>query len=176
MAIPLKYNVRNLFVRKATTLATMGGIALVVVVVMLLLSLIVGLQRMLVTTSSPHNFIALRKGATSEVVSFVIREQLQALRHLPGIGQSPEGEPLVSPELIVQPLCETLQGGRDLVLVRGVTPFGFQVHEKVRLIAGRAPKPSLGEAAVGIAAGCIWGNRPRSFRMRTPTANTRPKL
>jgi hypothetical protein len=60
MAIPLKYNVCNLFVRKVTTLATMGGIALVVVVVMLLLSLIVGLQRMLVTTSSPHNFIALR--------------------------------------------------------------------------------------------------------------------
>ena len=43
MAIPLKYNVRNLLVRKMTTLATAGGIALVVLVMILLLSLVTGL-------------------------------------------------------------------------------------------------------------------------------------
>src|SRR5438094_397534 len=36
MAIPLAYNVRNLFVRRWTTAFTMGGIALVVAVTMLL--------------------------------------------------------------------------------------------------------------------------------------------
>jgi ABC-type lipoprotein release transport system permease subunit len=152
MAIPLKYNVRNLLVRKTTTLATAGGIALVVLVTILLLSLVTGLKRMLVATGSPDNLIVLRKGATNDGSSSVPRDAVQALRYLSGIAHTPAGEPLVSPELIIQPFFRTKQGGRENVLVRGVSPVGFLVHHHVRFIAGRAPRPSLGEAAVGVAA------------------------
>ena len=151
MAIPLKYNVRNLLVRKMTTLATAGGIALVVLVMILLLSLVTGLQRMLITTGSPDNLVVTRKGSTSEAVSFVLRSQLQALRYLSGIARTPKGEPLVSPELIAQLLCQAKGRGEESILVRGVTPLGFLVHPNVRFVAGRAPRPSLGEAAVGMA-------------------------
>jgi len=152
MAIPLKYNLRNLLVRKATTLATAGGIALVVVVTILLLSLVTGLQRMLVTTGSPNNLVVMRKGATNDGSSSVTREAAQALRYLSGIARTPEGEPLVSLELINQPFVRPKGGGRENILVRGVTPLGYLVHDNVRFVAGRPPRPAVGEAAVGIAA------------------------
>jgi putative ABC transport system permease protein len=152
MAIPLKYNLRNLMVRKMTTLATAGGIALVVLVTILLLSLVTGLRQMLVSAGDPNKLIAMRKGATSDVMSFVTREAVQALRYLPGVAQTPEGEPLVSPEFISQPLLPTKQGGKEMVLVRGITPMGFQVHNHIRFVAGRAPHPAVREAVAGIAA------------------------
>src|SRR5712692_6901387 len=124
MAIPLKYNLRNLLVRKMTTLATAGGIALVVV----------------------------RKGSTNDGSSSVTREAVQALRYLSGIARTPEGEPLVSPELINQPFIRPKGGGRENVLVRGVTPTGYLLHGNVRFVPGPPPRPAVGEVAVGIAA------------------------
>lgn len=152
MAIPLKYNLRNLLVRKAMTCATASGIALVVLVALLLLSLVSGLRHLLIATGCPDKLVVLRKGASSDAMSFVSREALQAIRHLPGVAQTPEGEPLVSPEFISQPLLPTKVGGQEIVLVRGVTPVGFRVHDTLRIIAGRAPRPSVNEAVVGVAA------------------------
>jgi len=152
MAIPLKYNLRNLLTRKMTTLATAGGIALVVVVTILLLSLIAGLKRMLIASGSPNNLVVMRKGSTNDGSSNVTREAVQALRYLSGITRTPEGEPLVSPELINQPFFRPKGGGRENVLVRGVSPMGYLVHNNVHFVAGRPPRPAVGEAAVGIAA------------------------
>lgn len=150
--IPLKYNLRNLTVRKMTTLAAAGGIALVVVVTILLLSLIVGLQKMLAVTGSEKNLVVMRKGATNDGSSSVTREAVQALRYLSGIARTPDGEPFVSPELIIQPFAQPKGGGRENLLVRGVTSTAFLVHDKVHLLAGRRLQPSLGEAIVGRAA------------------------
>lgn len=152
MALPLKYNLRNLTVRKMTTLATVGGIALVVVVTILLLSLVVGLQAMLAATGSERNLVVVRKGATNDGSSSVTREAVQAVRYLSGIARTPEGEPLVSPELIIQPFAQPKGGGRENILVRGVSPAAFLVHEQIKLVAGRMLQPSLGEALVGVAA------------------------
>ena len=152
MPVPLKYNLRNLMVRKMTTLATAGGIALVVLVTILLLSLVSGLRQMLISAGSPNQLIAMRKGATSDVMSFVSRDAVQALRYLPGVAQTPIGEPLVSPEFISQPQLPTKKGGKEMVLVRGVTPMGFLVHDNLHIVAGRAPTPAVREAIVGIAA------------------------
>ena len=152
MAIPLKYNLRNLLVRKMTTLATAGGVALVVLVTLLLLSLVTGLRHMLVSAGSPDKLVVLRKGASSDAMSFVSRDAVQALRFLPGVAQTVEGEPLVSPEFISQPLLPKKNGGQEIVLVRGITPMGFLVHKGLHFVAGRPPQPALREAAVGIAA------------------------
>jgi len=152
MAIPLKYNLRNLFVRKMTTLATAGGAALVVLVTLLLLSLLTGLRHMLLSTGRADTLVVLRKGASSDAMSFITREAYQAMRYLPGIAQTPEGEPLVSPESISQPLLPTKNGGQEIVLLRGVTPIGFRVHDNLRIIEGRMPNPSVNETIVGVAA------------------------
>lgn len=152
MALPLKYNLRSLLVRKMTTLATAGGVALVIAVTILLLSLVAGLRHMLIATGHPDKLVVLRKGASSDAMSFVTREALQALRYLPGVAQSPEGDPLVSPEFISQPLLPTKNGGQEIVLMRGVTPMGFRVHEAIDIIDGRMPRSSVNEAIVGAAA------------------------
>lgn len=158
MALPLKYNLRSLFLRKMTTLATAGGIALVVLVTLLLLSLVTGLRHMLISTGRADKLVVLRKGASSDVMSYITRDAYQAIRYLPGIAHTPEGEPLVSPESISQPLLPTKAGGQEIVLLRGVTPIGFQVHSDVRLVAGRMPNPSVNEAIVGVAAAQRYKN------------------
>ena len=152
MPIPLAYNVRNLVVRRWTTVFTTGGIALVVAATMLLAALIGGLQRMLVETGEPANLVILRKGATSDGSSQITREGGQTLRTLPGVARNATGEPLASREIVNQPFMRTPAGGRENVLVRGVEPVAFDVHRSVRLVAGRVFQPKLGEIVIGTGA------------------------
>jgi len=152
MAIPLAYNVRNLFVRRWTTAFTMGGIALVVAVTMLLAALVGGLKQMLVTTGDPDNLVVLRKGATSDGSSQVTREAAQTLRALAGVARGADGTPLVSRELVNQPFIRTRDGGRENVLVRGVEPTAFAVHRALHIVAGRVFQPNLGQVVIGAGA------------------------
>ena len=52
MALPLKYNVRNVFVRWRATIATVLGVALVVAVYVLVQSLAIGLEKSSSNTGS----------------------------------------------------------------------------------------------------------------------------
>src|SRR5262249_8500009 len=122
MAVPLSYNVRNLFVRRWTSAFTAGGIALVVAATMLLAALVGGLQQILVTAGEPDNLVVLRKGATNDGSSQVPRDAAQAVRSLSGIAVGADGLPLFSPEIVNQPFMHNPDGGRENVLVRGVEP------------------------------------------------------
>ena len=66
MALPLKYNVRNVFVRWRATIATILGVALVVAVYILVQSLAVGLEKTNASTGDLRNVMIVRKGATAE--------------------------------------------------------------------------------------------------------------
>jgi putative ABC transport system permease protein len=149
MALPLRYSVGNLFARRTRTLLTLGVVAVVVLATTLLLSLVSSLRRTLVTTGDPHNLIVMRKGATNDGSSALPLEAYQALRYFEGVGKSPEGEPLVSPELVVQPFFSRRDGGRENVLVRGVEPVALAVHDSVKIVEGRMFEPSQGEVIVG---------------------------
>lgn len=149
MPIPVAYNVRNLLVRRWTSAFSAGGIALVVAATMLLAALVGGLQRMLVATGEPDNWVVLRKGATNDGSSQVPREAAQAIRTLPGIARGADGQPLASPELVNQPFMVTREGGRENVLVRGVEPVAFAVHRSLRIVEGRMFQPKLGEVVIG---------------------------
>jgi len=149
MALPLRYSVGNLLARRTRTLLTLGVVAVVVLATTLLLSLVSSLRRTLVTTGDPHNLIVMRKGATNDGSSALPLEAYQALRYFEGVGKSPEGEPLVSPELVVQPFFVRRDGGRENVLVRGVEPAALAVHDSVKIVEGRMFEPSQGEVIVG---------------------------
>ena len=62
MAIPLAYNLRNLTVRKTTTLMTALGIALTVAVLVAVLALVGGLQSAFQASGNPLNILVMRKG------------------------------------------------------------------------------------------------------------------
>ncbi len=149
MAIPLKYNLRSLLVRRVSTAMTAGGIALVVAVFVIVMAMVAGLGSAITEAGSPDNLIVLRKGATSETTSSMNLDQFDAMKFLPGIRREPGGESDASPELPVQVLMERIGGGRDNIVIRGVQPIALKVHEKVRIVEGRMFKPSLREVMVG---------------------------
>jgi putative ABC transport system permease protein len=157
VAVPLSYNVRNLLVRRWTSAFTAGGIALVVAATMLLAALVSGLKQMLVSAGEADNVVVMRKGATNDGSSAVPRDAAQTIRSLTGIARGDGGLPLASPELVNQPFMRTADGGRENVLVRGVEPVAFDVHRRVKLVAGRLFAPNLGEVVVGVDAARRYG-------------------
>ncbi|MEN8161131.1 MAG: ABC transporter permease [Myxococcota bacterium] len=149
MPLPLGYPLRSLAQRRLRTGLTVAVVALVVIATTLFLGLVSSLRRTLVTSGSPDNLVVLRKGSDNDGSSAVPLEAYQALRFFEGVAQDAEGEPLVSPEIVVQPFFFTEDGGRENVLVRGVEPQALGVHGEVRIAEGRMFEPSLGEAVVG---------------------------
>src|SRR4051794_22737097 len=100
MTLPVTYNVRNLVVRKTTTLMTALGGALTVAVLMADLSLVNGLSDAFASTGDSRNVLVLRKGGTSEANSGATREQFQDIKVKPGIARDGKGDPLASLEII----------------------------------------------------------------------------
>ncbi len=86
MGLPIQYNLRNLVVRRAMTLMTAGGIALVVAVLVLTLALAHGFRATLVATGRADNAIILRGGATSEMMSGIPRDAARVDRGRPRRG------------------------------------------------------------------------------------------
>ncbi len=137
MAIPLKYNWRNLFVRKASTAMTILGVALVVAVFVSVMALAEGLESAFRSSGSALNLLLLRQGAQSETQSAVLRDQFAILQTLPGIASGKDGKPLVSGESIVlinHPRRDT--GQKSNVIVRGLTPAGLEIRPEVKLLPG----------------------------------------
>ena len=149
MALPLAYPLRNLVHRRLRSALTVAVIALVVVATTLFLALVSSLQRTLVSTGSERNLIVLRKGSDNDGSSQIPLDAYQTLRFFEGIAKGPDGEPLVSPELVVQPFFYREDGGRENVLVRGVEAQALAVHREVEIVEGRMVQPSQGEAVVG---------------------------
>lgn len=147
--LPLRYPLGNLAARRVRTLLTMGVIALVVVATTLFGGLLSSLRRTLVSTGDERNLIVLRKGSTNDGSSIIPLEAYQSVRFFDGIARDAQGDPLASPELVVQPFLRTADGGRENVLARGVEAMAFQVHDSVRIVEGRAFEPAKGEAIVG---------------------------
>jgi putative ABC transport system permease protein len=149
MALPLSYSVRSLFARRLRTALTVGVVALVVIAVSLFLGLASSLRRTLVSTGHERNLIVMRKGSDNDGSSQLTLQSLQDIRFFEHIALGPSGEPLISPELVMQPFFRNKNGGRENVLVRGVEPLALAVHDEVRVVEGRMFAPSEGEAIVG---------------------------
>lgn len=138
MALPLKYNIRNVLVRWRTTLFTVLGIGAVVLVFLGLRALGRGIEATNANTGDPRNLLVVRKGSQAESGSLVSRDQFRTLRDLPGIARNAAGEPLVSAELVMIVSAPRRDGvGEANTLLRGVTPRGMELRSQVALVEGR---------------------------------------
>jgi putative ABC transport system permease protein len=149
MAIPLKYNIRNLAVRRTTTVTTALSIMLTVTVFVILMALAQGLQSSLTATGHPLNLLIMRDGSQSETQSSIQRDALQTIRYLEGIAKNEKGEPRVSPEttvLINLPRRGQVQGSN--VTIRGLGPEGFAMRREFKVVEGREFKSGLREVIV----------------------------
>ena len=147
MAVPLKYNLRNLFVRKFSTGMTILGVALVVMVFLLVLSLAEGVRKTLTTNVSPLNVIVMRVGAQSDVQSFIENERFAVIQGLPGIARDAQGQPLVSPEVVPLINVPRKDGKKTNVVVRGVQSAAFGLRP-MRIVGGRMFREGTSEAIV----------------------------
>jgi putative ABC transport system permease protein len=144
------YNLRSMIVRKGTAAMTAGGIAMVVAVFVMTMAIAQGFRGALVASGSNENAILLRKGATSETVSAVLRSQLPLIQAMPQVARGADGHPLASPELVVIiSLPRKADGNPANVPVRGVGPRAYQIRNTLKFVEGRAFTPGTREINVG---------------------------
>jgi len=149
LGIPLKYNVRNLFVRKITTGLTVFGIGLVVAVFLCVMALGEGLTRVFTASGSEKNVLVLRQNSQSELQSGVGRDQLPLIVTLPGIEKDTDGKPLASGEMVIVLNLEKVDGGSSNVTIRGVQEKGFKLRPKLKLLdGGKMFEPGKSEVIV----------------------------
>jgi len=149
MAIPIVYNVRSLGARWTSTVVAVLGIAGTVGVFVAMLSLARGFEATLVASGSARNAIVRRAGATSEMDSSVMLEQVRVVEDAPGVERGDAG-PLVSPEVVVNASFPLKGRGVDgNAQVRGVSPKALTVRPTVKIVAGRAFQAGLSELLVG---------------------------
>jgi putative ABC transport system permease protein len=150
--IPLSYNVRSLFVRRTTTIATALGVALVVFVLAAALMLSTGIQKTLVSSGRPDNAIVLRKGSDTELASGIETRTVSLIQAAPGVKKDDQGTPLTSGECVIVIAVDKLGGTAGQVSnvqVRGVPDRVMKVRPELRLVEGRPLTPGTDEVMIG---------------------------
>ncbi len=148
MALPLKYNVRNIIVRKGSTLATAFTIGLTVAVFLMVMALARGIDLTLSSSGEPLNLIVLREGSTAELNSSLTRENFNDLMYLDGVEREAD-KPLAAGEVVtlIYKARKGMSQGSN-VTVRGVGPMSFKLRSGFQTVAGRLFQPGLTEAVV----------------------------
>jgi putative ABC transport system permease protein len=152
MPIPITYNLRNLRVRKVTTLMTSLAAALSVLVLVAVLALVAGLQSSFDVSASPKHLILMRNGSTSELVSILTPENFQDILSRDGIAKDSHNRPLASLEMITIVSVALPTGAEMNVTLRGMTDMGWKMRQpQLALTSGRLFQPGARELVIGEA-------------------------
>jgi putative ABC transport system permease protein len=149
MAIPLSYNLRNLIVRKTTTIMTALGITLTVAVLLAVLALVNGLKTAFRTTGNPLQILVMRKGSNAELSSGITRQVFQDVKAMAGIARQ-GGEPMASLEMVTVINLPSVENPDGMNLnLRGLLPLGRQMRDQIKLQDGRWFQTGQREIVVG---------------------------
>jgi putative ABC transport system permease protein len=148
MALPLKYNLRNIIVRKGSTFATAFTIGLTVAVFLLVLALARGIDMTLSSSGEQNNMIVMREGSTAELNSSITRENFKDLIYLDGVEREGD-QPLATGEIVtlIYKARKGMTQGAN-VSVRGVGPMSFKLRSGFNVVAGRIFQSGQTEAVV----------------------------
>jgi putative ABC transport system permease protein len=152
--LPFEYAVRNLG-RSPTRLAlSVAGGALVVLLVLAAGAFVRGMERSLDVSGGAQNVILLGAGSEESVERSEIDPAVDGLVLASDVGRYVKtrgGVAHVAPEvhLMAELRLGSAEGRAMQVLLRGVTPPAFNVHEQVSVSQGRAPEPGRDELMVG---------------------------
>jgi ABC-type lipoprotein release transport system permease subunit len=149
--IPIRYNLRSLMVRRATSAMTTSVVALVVMILFILSGFVAGLRATVLSSAVSDNWMVLSRGTTNEGGSFISREQYEIIKSRSQVATTPDGQALVSPEVITgfNPAPDAPPGTSIFTTLRGVYPIAFQVHREMRIESGRQLSPGTAEMIVG---------------------------
>jgi putative ABC transport system permease protein len=144
--IPLKYSIRSLRVRWATTLLTCLAIGIVVFASVLTFGMIDGIEHAFGTSGDSTDLIVMRKGSNSELSSTLTQTNARELVNLPGIATGPDGEPLASREFVTILIKPRRNGGGTAnVIVRGLDRAGRYLRPDFKIVEGRDLEPGVNE-------------------------------
>jgi len=145
--IPLSYNLRSLWQRKVSSLATASAIALVVGIFVVVLSLAQGLSKAFISSGRPDQALVLRPNARFELNSSIERDRMRILKVHPLVKRDGE-TPMASAEVVVVKLFPMADGTDNNVTVRGLERMGITLRPQVRLVQGRWFRPGISEVVV----------------------------
>ena len=147
--VPIRYNIRSLFVRKVTTIATALGIALVVFVFAAALMLAAGVERTVQTGGRDDTVIILRKGSDAELASAIKNDDVNKFLGFPQIKQA-DG---IVKEIVIVVTAERNDGSEAIsnLLIRGTSSDGVKFRPEIQIVSGRAPTPGTNEVMIGRA-------------------------
>lgn len=146
--IPLSYNWRSLWQRKASTFSTLGAVAIVVMIFVVVLSMAQGVSKAYIKSGRDDQVVIMRQNSRVEMMSSLSRAQARLIKTHPLIAQDELG-PLVTTDTIVSKQLDLRDGSGSLsVAVRGTAPAGIRLRNQVRLLEGRWFQSGLSELAI----------------------------
>ena len=149
MDLPITYNLRNLAVRKTTTIMTAMSIVFTVAVLVASLALVNGLRTAFAKTANPLQVLILRKGGTSELGSVISPETYEHVRTTSGIARTGVGVPMASLEMVTVINLSSISSPRGMnVTLRGLPEVGIEMRP-VKLSQGRWFQAGQREIVVG---------------------------
>jgi putative ABC transport system permease protein len=150
MALPIRYNIRNLRQRWKVTLLAIFGIGLVVAAVVVIASMAAGFQAALRSTGTDNNAIVTQRGSMSELTSWINIGNAQTIMTDPRIARDSTGSPLASCEIVIIASKPKKSDNQPTnITLRGVTPNAYKVRTGIQLVEGRMFEPGLFEVIVG---------------------------
>jgi putative ABC transport system permease protein len=149
--IPIKYSVRSMMLRSATSIVTASVIALVAMIAFILFGFVDALRAAVLRSAAPQNWVLISRGAPNEAASFISRDQYEILESNPHLATGDDGRTLVSPEIVTafRPAQDFGGGAEFITLLRGIQPAAYVVHNIMRIEAGRWPNRGAEEISVG---------------------------
>jgi putative ABC transport system permease protein len=150
--IPISYSLRSLTVRKSTTAAAAGGIALVVFVFSAVLMAGNSVTKTFGRGGSPDVVVVLRDGSDAELSSNVEEPDVGLILASPEVARRADGSPDGTAELVgVLALDKSNGDGVSNLQIRGVSDHAFDFRPSVRIVEGRRARPGADEVVIGAA-------------------------
>lgn len=150
MGIPISYNLRNIAIRRTTSVVTALGIGLVVFVLSAAMMLSEGIKRTLGASGSADVAVVVRKGSDTELTSAIDPPLVGLVLAAPGVKRDASKAPMGLSEVVVVAALEKLgTDGVANVQLRGVEQGVWNFRHDARVVAGRKPRPGTDEVMVG---------------------------
>jgi putative ABC transport system permease protein len=141
--IPIRYNLRSLLVRKGTSAAAAGGIALVALVLSASLMMGASVEKTLAGGGRDDVAVIVRSGSSAELNSTFSASDADVVRATAG------EVPASSEVVVVAALPKVGAEGFGNVTLRGLGDEGVKLRPRFALTEGRMPAPGADEALVG---------------------------
>lgn len=150
--VPLSYNVRGLWVRRASTFLTVLSIGATVAILAGVLALQQGFSSLFSESGREDVYIFLRRGSGSEGLSGISRNGMNVItKNLVEIARDEDGQPLAAAESFLGVRLQKTGGaGETNVPIRGVQPESFELlGDAFRMVEGERFQPGTDQIIVG---------------------------